>query len=284
MKTTRAFTLIELLVVISIISMLSSVVLASLKPIRAQARDAARKQEIHQLDIAIQQYIADKGYPPELSGCFAQVSTPNLSQISGCIAVSTDGLAGFPNNPTTPWGKLLKQLSPYLPNIPSDPCSSGCTSTDGTPIAYTYMAPPAVQYYSSGSNSNYEISSALESGPDASGNTGEPVSLGALSAPSAPTNLLATAVLAMPDYRYGQTYDTRVSWGASTVGSGGTSIAGYIPEVTGGVAMDMTSNLYASVNSHNTTLPTGPWCWRVSAVDNNGHVSMKSAQACASIP
>lgn len=57
MKTTRAFTLIELMVVISIISMLASVVLAAVKPMRAQARDIVRTQEVHQMDLAVQQYI-----------------------------------------------------------------------------------------------------------------------------------------------------------------------------------------------------------------------------------
>ena len=173
-KTTRAFTLIELMVVISIISMLASVVLASLKPIRAQAQDAKRKEEIHSVDLAIQAYISDKGYPPDLGSCAAQVSVPT-SLPSGCIAVSTQGLDGFPANqtPTTPWGKLAKQLSPYIPVIPSDSCTSGCLAPDGTPLGYTYVAPAAVQYYSSGSNTSYQLSAALETGSSISGISGQ---------------------------------------------------------------------------------------------------------------
>ncbi len=174
MKTTRAFTLIELLVVISIISMLASVVLASIKPIRAQAMDAKRKQEIHSIDLAIQQYIADKGYPPELNGCSAQVPYAG-GVLSGCVAVSTDGLSGFPSNqnPSTTWGLLAKQLSPYIPVIPSDPCTGSCLATDGvTPLAYTYMAPAAVQYFSNGSNSSYQLSAVQETGSNVSGSTG----------------------------------------------------------------------------------------------------------------
>lgn len=47
--TNKGFTLIELLVVISIIGLLSSVVLASLNSARGKAKDAAIKENLHQL-------------------------------------------------------------------------------------------------------------------------------------------------------------------------------------------------------------------------------------------
>ncbi len=174
-QTTRAFTLIELMVVVSIISMLASVVIASVQPMRAQAMDAKRKQEIHSIDLAIQQYIADKGYPPDLDSCAAQVPYDG-GLLSGCVAVSTQGLDGFPtaaNPPTTAWGKLAQQLSPYIRVIPSDPCTGSCLAEDGvTPLAYTYMAPAAVQFASGGSNSNYQLSAVLQTGSNTSGSTG----------------------------------------------------------------------------------------------------------------
>lgn len=55
-KTKKGFTLIELLVVISIISLLSSVVLASLSIARAKARDAKRLSDMHQIQLALELY------------------------------------------------------------------------------------------------------------------------------------------------------------------------------------------------------------------------------------
>jgi len=53
------FTLIELLVVIAIIGLLSSVVLASLRPARAKARDARRTLDIKQMQIVLELYYDD---------------------------------------------------------------------------------------------------------------------------------------------------------------------------------------------------------------------------------
>ncbi len=55
------FTLIELLVVIAIIGLLSSIVLASLNPTHAKARDALRKSELGELRNAIELYYSKCG-------------------------------------------------------------------------------------------------------------------------------------------------------------------------------------------------------------------------------
>ncbi len=58
------FTLIELLVVIAIIGMLSSVVLASLNSARVKARDAKRKSDLKQLQLALEFYYdTNNAYP-----------------------------------------------------------------------------------------------------------------------------------------------------------------------------------------------------------------------------
>ncbi|MBI3075051.1 MAG: type II secretion system protein [Parcubacteria group bacterium] len=58
------FTLIELLVVIAIISILASVVLASLNTARQKSRDAKRISDVNQIRIALELYFDDNnGYP-----------------------------------------------------------------------------------------------------------------------------------------------------------------------------------------------------------------------------
>ncbi len=60
----QGFTLIELLVVISIISLLSSIVLASLSDARIKARDTARIMEMKELQTALNIYFSNHGdYP-----------------------------------------------------------------------------------------------------------------------------------------------------------------------------------------------------------------------------
>jgi len=55
----RGFTLIELLVVISIISLLSSIILASLSEARVKANEAALSSNLKQLELAIQLFNDD---------------------------------------------------------------------------------------------------------------------------------------------------------------------------------------------------------------------------------
>ena len=68
MKKQNGFTLIELLVVIAIIGLLASIVLVSQGAAREKARDASRKGDLHQIQLAIEMfYDATGSYPRE--GC-----------------------------------------------------------------------------------------------------------------------------------------------------------------------------------------------------------------------
>lgn len=64
MKKTDGFTLVELLVVISIISLLSSVVVASVNSARAKARDARRVSDLRQIVTALEFYYDTYGTYP----------------------------------------------------------------------------------------------------------------------------------------------------------------------------------------------------------------------------
>ncbi|MEI7463576.1 MAG: type II secretion system protein [Candidatus Taylorbacteria bacterium] len=183
MKTNHGFTLIELLVVISVISMLASVVLAALSPARAQARDARRLQDIHQIDLAVQQYILDNEHPPEWDGCETQSVTLNSGTVSGCVAVSTSALSG--TGSTAAWTTFTSAISKYMPTVPNDLCTSGtCIAANGTRLGYTYIPPVAMKYYcangsSCGSgysaSSSYQITAGLEGGGTSGGNTGNSI-------------------------------------------------------------------------------------------------------------
>ena len=61
----KGFTLIELLVVISIIALLSSVVLSSLKDAQFKARGASITQSMLQVKNALELYKTEKGYYPD---------------------------------------------------------------------------------------------------------------------------------------------------------------------------------------------------------------------------
>lgn len=65
----RAFTLIELLVVVSIIALLISILLPSLKKARDQAKDTACRSNMHQLGLAVGYYTQDNNdYLPWMKG------------------------------------------------------------------------------------------------------------------------------------------------------------------------------------------------------------------------
>lgn len=67
---TKGFTLIELLVVVAIISLLSSVVFASLNAAREKARDARRMSDLSQIRVALNLYYDKYGNWMEAgSGC-----------------------------------------------------------------------------------------------------------------------------------------------------------------------------------------------------------------------
>lgn len=110
-KKQKGFTLIELLVVIAIIGVLASVVLASLNSARSKARDAKRRQDMKQLQLALEFYRDKYGYYPPIVG-----GKQNSCYSSG---VNSD----IPGS----WSSSLQPLvtDGFIPSLPVDPLNNG---------------------------------------------------------------------------------------------------------------------------------------------------------------
>ena len=168
----RGFTLVELLVTISMIAMLSTIVIATIAPAQAKARDSKRLQQVRQIDVATQMYMSEhNGNAPDLGGCSAlQTGNPSYSQASACFAVSI----ATADPQKSAWASFASQIAPYMPNVPKELCSS-CTSASSYPLGYNYVAPLALQYNcavanggvcptsASSINQTYQVYAGLES-------------------------------------------------------------------------------------------------------------------------
>lgn len=144
----RGFTLIELLVVIAIISILSSIVYASVALARTQAIDARKQADLTTIRTALISYDTDHGHMPHNYDCSSGSCVVNNGRLTLAIQDPAS-----PGNPTTESGKAynasMQELVAlqYLPNVPYSPGGAGYTyydygpgSTAGAVIATTLDA------------------------------------------------------------------------------------------------------------------------------------------------
>jgi prepilin-type N-terminal cleavage/methylation domain-containing protein len=103
----KGFTLIELLVVISIISLLSSIVMASLNTARMKSRTVRSLEDLRQINTAILAYYAENGSYP--------VSTGGSGPWDGYSTCWGDALGSI-------W---IPDLVPkYIPALPREPANN----------------------------------------------------------------------------------------------------------------------------------------------------------------
>lgn len=115
----RAFTLIELLVVIAIISLLSTVVLSSLKTAREQAKDSAIKSGAIELRKIMQQEFSD-------TGSYAAIKSGGSWKARGtdCSSASFSGTYGV---------QARKVCDAIMANYPADVgCTANCVYFNST--------------------------------------------------------------------------------------------------------------------------------------------------------
>jgi type II secretion system protein G len=130
MNKKKGFTLIELLVVIAIISLLASIVIASLNTARSKARDTQRVAEMRSLQTAFEMYYDDFGVYP----LYGEGTPDETYQAWGADA--------WPY-----WHTILP--SKYITGIPYDPLNVDLVMCETTPDChiYRYCVSPDRQHY-----------------------------------------------------------------------------------------------------------------------------------------
>lgn len=110
------FTLIELLLVISIISLLSTIILASLNTARLKARDANRLATIQNVKLALEFYADDNGdiYPPARNSGGGEISDGSGSSLAYTVQYDLSGyISGVPEDPLSAYSyQYVRRSSP----------------------------------------------------------------------------------------------------------------------------------------------------------------------------
>jgi len=145
MNNKHGFTLIELLVVITIIGLLATIVLVSLNSARAKARDAKRKGDLHQIELALTMYFDTYGSYPS--------AKPQTSCGGSDVWASSNGTCGGQ------WLTTDVNFYQFMANVPVDPLNQGTNAGWGD-------SNNVYSYYLSSGGRDYELLTQLENTSD----------------------------------------------------------------------------------------------------------------------
>lgn len=140
---TKGFTLVELLVVISIISLVSTIILASVTKARSRARDEFRITSLRQIGNALELYYSNTGHYPIIAGGVLEVSCNAATITSPWIA----------DNGNYNWNTAPTLLLAQQPHDPIEKLSACVTPQDnafplGTGAGFAYWSDTlGTQYY-----------------------------------------------------------------------------------------------------------------------------------------
>lgn len=150
----RAFSLIELLIALTILAILAGISLAVFRDVQVSARDARRKQDLHNIQTALEVYYQkNKRYP--------------------CTDLGTGDTAMWQKSDgTTPFwiddicDPEIVFDSTYITSLPHDPKNTAGLPWIGQELAYAYWSPTSSNDCSSGKGQYYILIARLENPGD----------------------------------------------------------------------------------------------------------------------
>ena len=141
MTARRGFTLIEMMVVIAVIGVLAATIIPSIQDVTMKARDARRKADLNNIQLALERFYEDNGYYPP-SNCGWDCNE---------YRYSTNGPAWIP------------EIVPYLRggSIPRDPINNAAAPWSTGNYSYTYGNVGRTTY-----SPSYDLTAQLENPRD----------------------------------------------------------------------------------------------------------------------